>query len=216
MGHPWPGAANPASCRVAHASESAFGQRGLTGRLRSKSKADQKQRELLGYVGVVGGYDGADRGIPDTTLRSLRQLLQKIGKFTNKVGCQAAALLRGAPLNHAGRNSILLRGVNRQGCRFSRLRPWMAGGGGATQQYRITGMPSDSEVPSGGARAFCLLLGSKVRRRKGATPKQPLPQQRICTQKRIYTTKLMYQPRYIPDTPPTPPHATLSPRLPAK
>ena len=38
-GHPWPGAANPASCRVAHASESAFGQRDLTGCLRSKSKA---------------------------------------------------------------------------------------------------------------------------------------------------------------------------------
>ena len=37
MGHPWPGAANPASCRVTHGFRSAFGQRGLTGRLRSKS-----------------------------------------------------------------------------------------------------------------------------------------------------------------------------------
>ena len=40
MGHPWPSAANPASCRVAHGFKPAFGQRGLTGRLRSKSKAD--------------------------------------------------------------------------------------------------------------------------------------------------------------------------------
>jgi hypothetical protein len=86
----------------------------------------------------------------------------QFGKFTNQVGFQAAALLIliwGAPLNHDGRNSILLRGVNRQGCRFSRLRPWMAGGGGPTQQCRITGMPSDSEGPSGGARTFWLLLG---------------------------------------------------------
>src|SRR5450830_1313186 len=43
MGHPWPRTANPASCRVAHGFKPAFGQRGLTGRLRSKSKADQKQ-----------------------------------------------------------------------------------------------------------------------------------------------------------------------------
>ena len=43
MGHPWPSAANPASCRVAHGFKPAFGQRGLTGRLRSRSKADQEQ-----------------------------------------------------------------------------------------------------------------------------------------------------------------------------
>ncbi|MCD5990102.1 hypothetical protein KDX30_19625, partial [Pseudomonas sp. CDFA 553] len=59
-------------------------------------------------------------------------------------------------LNHAGRNSTLLRGANRQGCRFSRLRPWMAGGGGTTQQCRITGMPSDSEAPSGGGKSVLL------------------------------------------------------------
>ncbi len=38
MGHPWPSAANPASCRVTHAPKPAFGQRGFTGRLRSKAK----------------------------------------------------------------------------------------------------------------------------------------------------------------------------------
>ena len=37
--HPWRGAANPASCRVAHGFKPAFGQRGLTGRLRSRSRA---------------------------------------------------------------------------------------------------------------------------------------------------------------------------------
>ncbi len=39
--HPWRGAANPASCRVTHGFKPAFGQRGLTGRL--KSKADQER-----------------------------------------------------------------------------------------------------------------------------------------------------------------------------
>ncbi|OKP68164.1 hypothetical protein BTR19_21310 [Pseudomonas fluorescens] len=74
-------------------------------------------------------------------------------------------LILGAPLNHAGRNSTGIWGVNRQGCRFSRPAPWMARGGGPPNHWRITGTPSLGEVPSGGARAFCLLLRfSKVSR----------------------------------------------------
>ncbi|TWR53711.1 hypothetical protein FIV41_24060 [Pseudomonas marginalis] len=68
-------------------------------------------------------------------------------------------LISGAPLNHAGRNSTVIWGVNRQGCRFSRPAPWMARGGGPPNHCRITGTPSLGEVPSGGAKAFCLLLG---------------------------------------------------------
>jgi hypothetical protein len=56
MGHPWPGAANPASCRVAHASESAFGLRGLTGRSRSKQKQKQKQK-LTADLLFVGAHE---------------------------------------------------------------------------------------------------------------------------------------------------------------
>ncbi len=79
-------------------------------------------------------------------------------------------LISGAPLNHAGRNSTGIWGVNRQGCRFSRPAPWMARGGGPPNHWRITGTPSLGEVPSGGARAFCLLLRfSKVSRRQGGT-----------------------------------------------
>ncbi|AZE98104.1 Threonine synthase [Pseudomonas orientalis] len=54
MGHPWPSAANPASCRVAHGFKPAFGQRGLTGRLRSK--ADQDQKRLASHRGYGWGY----------------------------------------------------------------------------------------------------------------------------------------------------------------
>ena len=79
-------------------------------------------------------------------------------------------LISGAPSNHAGRNSTGIWGVNRQGCRFSRPAPWMARGGGPPNHWRITGTPSLGEVPSGGARAFCLLLRfSKVSRCKSGT-----------------------------------------------
>ncbi len=37
--HPWRGAANPASCRVTHGFKPERGQRGLTGRLRSRSRS---------------------------------------------------------------------------------------------------------------------------------------------------------------------------------
>ena len=91
-------------------------------------------------------------------------------------------LISGAPSNHAGRNSPGIWGVNRQGCRFSRPAPWMARGGGPPNHWRITGTPSQSEVPSGGARTFWLLLGpSKSDPLSERNPKWPLPQEWICT-----------------------------------
>src|SRR5471030_2454882 len=44
-GRPCPVAAKPASCRFTRSVLPAFGQRGLTGRLRSRSKADQDQQQ---------------------------------------------------------------------------------------------------------------------------------------------------------------------------
>ena len=49
--HPWRGAANPASCRVTHEFKPAFGQRGLTGRLRSRADQDQDQERLASHRG---------------------------------------------------------------------------------------------------------------------------------------------------------------------
>ncbi len=62
MGHPWPSAANPASCRVTHGFKPAFGQRGLTGRLRSKSKADLL---ICGSGLACDGGPRADHYSPD-------------------------------------------------------------------------------------------------------------------------------------------------------
>jgi len=66
MGHPWPSAANPASCRVTHAPKPAFGQRGFTGRLRSKSKARSNANLLFCGSGLAreGGLT-ADPYLPD-------------------------------------------------------------------------------------------------------------------------------------------------------
>src|SRR5471030_289128 len=44
-GRPCPVAAKPVSCRFSRSVLPAFGQRGLTGRLRSKAKADQDQQQ---------------------------------------------------------------------------------------------------------------------------------------------------------------------------
>ena len=181
MGHPWPSAANPASCRVTHAPKPAFGQRGLTGRRRSRSKADQRQiKSWLAVHHPVGA------GLPAmqtprciwTTQLMLSQASQlpqentgasETRSATRPPRCVFDVDLR-RPVKHAGRNSAGMWGVNRQGCRFSRPAPWMARGGGPPNPCRITGTPSLGEVPSVGARAFCLLLRfSKVSRRKGGT-----------------------------------------------
>ncbi len=53
---------NPASCRVTHGFKPAFGQRGLTGRLRSRSKADQDQERLASHRGYPIDRSHAPRG----------------------------------------------------------------------------------------------------------------------------------------------------------
>ncbi len=58
----------------------------------------------------------------------------------------------------------------RQDAGVAATRPWMADRGGPTEQCLTAGMPSQSEAPSGGARALWLLSrSSKVTRRKGGT-----------------------------------------------
>ncbi len=67
MGHPWPSAANPASCRVTHGFKPALGQRGLTGRLRSKSKARSTARSKArskANLPFCGSWLACDGGLP--------------------------------------------------------------------------------------------------------------------------------------------------------
>ncbi len=135
MGHPWPSAANPASCRVAHAPKPAFGQRGLTGRFQIKSKA---RRPYSRPVGEAGYRKKCGRGLAPDSHGYLHRLVVAAGNHDTKRAALDLALL-------------LISG-------------------GPPNPCRITGTPSLSEVPSGGARAFCLLLGfSKVSRCKSGT-----------------------------------------------
>ncbi len=61
--------------------------------------------------------------------------------------------------------------ATRHGCRVSRPRPWMADGGGPTEQDRSEGMPSLGEAPNERGRNPLVTLGffSKVTCRKGGT-----------------------------------------------
>ena len=60
--------------------------------------------------------------------------------------------------------------ATRHGCRVSRPRPWMADGGGPTEQDRSEGMPSLGEAPDVRGQAFWLLWrSSKVTRCKSGT-----------------------------------------------
>jgi len=174
LGHPWPSAANPASCRVTHAPKSAFGQRGLTGRFQIKSKARRPYSRPVLAAELGQKWQECGRGLAPNG----HEYLHRLAVAARNHDAKRAALdldldlllISGAPLNHAGRNSTGIWGVNRQGCRFSRPAPWMARGGGPPNPWRITGTPSLSEVPSGGAKAFWLLLRfSKVTRCKSGT-----------------------------------------------
>ncbi|AEA70488.1 Hypothetical protein PSEBR_m1288 [Pseudomonas brassicacearum subsp. brassicacearum NFM421] len=68
-----------------------------------------------------------------------------------------------------------------------------------TEQCRREGTPSLGEVPSGGARAFCLLLTGpasgllKSEPPSGRNPKQPLPQEWICTRPPVNKSKASRQ-----------------------
>ncbi len=142
-GHFWKGPKVTKRPSPHHAAKPAFGQRGLTGRLQIKSRARRPYSRPV-FEGELGEICGG-RHAP--------------GNHDAKRAALDLLLILSAPLNHAGRNSTVIGGVNRQGCRFSRPAPWMARGGGPTNHWRITGTPSPSEVPSGGARALLVTFG---------------------------------------------------------
>ena len=116
--------------------------------------------------GADRGYEGCDGGVSGTSRRQWHKQQIQRSKFTQQADCQAAS--RAFDLAFDLRRTVKPRwpesDVDSQGKpagrRFSRTGPGMALCGDPANQYRITGMPSTSEGPSGGARAFCLLLGS--------------------------------------------------------
>jgi hypothetical protein len=176
-------AATPASCRGAHCAIPACGHRGLTGRLRSKarSKAGQQQSQSAKLHSPVGA------GLPAMAVYQSMNLLADLPSSRASPLLQGyvhASITRSAvrpprfacdfdlkrPVKPRWPSSDIDLGGNPAGRRVSRAGPGMAHRGGPPNQCRMTGTPSLGEVPSGGARALCLLWGfSKVSRRKGGT-----------------------------------------------
>ncbi len=100
---------------------------------------------------------------PDTPLRSLRQLLQNVGKpkKTGRLsGRRAVDFDLRRPVKSRRPNADSEPWATRQGCRVSRTGPWMAHCGGP--RFRICGRVhrATARCQVMGARAFWLLLGS--------------------------------------------------------
>ncbi len=102
-------AATPASCRGAHCAIPACGHRGLTGRLRSKARSKAEQQQQQSQSAKLHSLVGAGKPAPTRGTRTLR----RSGRLSGRLALLVILIL-GAPLNHAGRNPILIWGVNRQ------------------------------------------------------------------------------------------------------
>ena len=100
----------------------------------------------------------------------------------NQAGPQAASLCfcGTRPVERPSAGSA--QWATRHGCRVSRPRPWMADGGGPTEQDRSEGMPSPGEVPNVRGKSPWLLGAFPSDPPSGRNPKPPLPQKRICPQ----------------------------------
>ena len=178
MGHPWPSAANPASCRVTHVPKPAFGQRGFTGRRRSEAKAKAERGGLkadrflivdpvqMWELACLRMYRLGLSDSPRCLYRSGAAIRQASSHRKTTCGAQKTAL----DLHHSSRLSGRCAFALDLDFDLSRPAPWMARGGGPPNHCRITGTPSLGEVPSVGARALWLLWGfSKVTRCKSGT-----------------------------------------------
>jgi hypothetical protein len=90
--------------------------------------------------------------------RSGRASVEESGRPVGRL----ALLWRCTPLERPSAGSV--QWAPRQGCRGSRPRPWMADGGGPTEQDRSEGMPSLGEAPNVRGKSAWLL---------GAFPSDP-------------------------------------------
>ncbi len=154
MGHPWPSAANPASCRVTHAPKPAFGQRGFTGRRRSRarSKATRFASWIRFSSSVGAGLPAKNPRAPHLSRCTASSLTTIAGKpaptgsvfavafaLTTQAGCQAAVLLiliLGAPSNTLAERRLESVG-NPAGRRVSCAGPRMAHRGGPRIQAGV-------------------------------------------------------------------------------
>ncbi|MDR6929538.1 hypothetical protein J2Y56_005620, partial [Pseudomonas sp. BE134] len=117
-----------------------------------RQRQDQKLREQArshswtGYiperlVGCQAAFAG--RPVPTMDRRTAFAFHHSTGRALARL---QLLMLRHRPLERPSGGSA--QWATRQGCRVSRPRPWMADGGGPTEQDRSEGMPSLGEAPN--------------------------------------------------------------------
>jgi hypothetical protein len=153
IGHPWPGAATAASLPRCPLRNTCVRPLGKGQQIKIKSHSHSHSHGKI------------KRSQP----RFTRQLLQREGcthASHHSTGRALARLplliLMHRPIERPSGGSA--QWATRHGCRVSRPRPWMADGGGPTEQDRSEGMPSLSEAPNERGRSPWLL---------GAFPSDP-------------------------------------------
>ncbi|SDO77468.1 hypothetical protein SAMN04490208_4906 [Pseudomonas poae] len=181
MGHPWPSAANPASCRVAHGFKPAFGQRGFTGRLRSKSTA--RSTADVRFCGSGLARDGGlrvDHYVIETPRSKYGRGLAPDGGFSVYISVVAVTAAYGSALTagHFWKNPKVTKRLSphhsapRSGsvCPHAGLNPWAAAMG---HPWPSAANPASCRVahgfkPAFGQRGFTGRLRSKSTARSTA------------------------------------------------
>ena len=149
--------------------------------LRGNASRDAPRHPCAGLKpGVDSETQSVPGGIPTRSMGTISNHYAQALK--NQVGPQAASFcFCGArPIERPSAGSA--QWAPRQGCRGSRPRPWMADGGGPTEQDRSEGMPSLSEAPNVRGAGAWLLGASPSDPPSGRNLKPPLPQKRIYPQ----------------------------------
>ncbi len=146
-------------CRGAPYATPAFGlwERGNRSRSKAKAKAKAKARSLAKARQLLrrecGNHQSTalQAGSPNNVSAHDFAFHHSTGRALVRL---PLLILTHRPLERPSASSA--QWATRHGCRVSRPRPWMADGGGPTEQDRSEGMPSLSEAPN--ERGKCALV----------------------------------------------------------
>ncbi len=178
IGHPWPGAATAASlprCPLRNACVRPLGKGQqikikINVKSRSNGNDNGKINSFASKPAPTVGLGASQRDWLADRTPSLASQAPTIDRYTALASHHSSGralarlqllILMHRPLERPSGGSA--QWATRQGCRVSRPRPWMAGGGGPTEQDRSEGMPSHSEAPNErGKRALVTLVWAGI------------------------------------------------------
>ena len=160
MGHPWPSAAKPASCRFTPQIPVELRPSCLTGRFQIKIKsADQKTADFASEKDVRARTTAtATATAKPYSVKGGSWLACDADTSVHQVHRVDAIAGKPAPTFHRVWLCCCCCCCSGPYILFSRAGPRMAHRGDPPNHWRIAGMPSHSEAPSVGAKTFWLLL----------------------------------------------------------